>query len=465
MTRKPVSLVALLLVGLGAVGPAATAQYYPYRLVDLDVTTEDSLGWSISDDGAQIAGVRNPEAFVWQDGSGFRMLGMLPGYTFSYARGLDAAGNACGYSGWEVLGSEPARAVRFKTDGTVENLGTLGGQFSLGYEMNRAGKIVGSAGTQPHTTDWHAFLWQDGVGMIDLYPGTVDSHARDISEFDVVAGFLGINHAFRWDATHGLVDLDAPKGYPNSFAFGINSAGQVCGNASSASANAEVMVRYTDGVGWQVLGGVGEHNIAFKINDFGQVVGRGALPGATSEAMLYTDGFGLQELGTLIDPALGWNLRGAHDINERGQITGYGRIIATGETHGFRLDPNFFVSYGEGFAGSGGHVPVLGGFGVPVAGNTVQLMIAEGNANGTGLLLMAPSPGSVPFGPGSFLLGTPIILAAVVPLDSNRQAYLMGTLPGNTPSGVSVYFQFASLDPGGPNGSIVLSNGLEMIFP
>jgi hypothetical protein len=214
-----------------------------------------------------------------------------------------------------------------------------------------------------------------------------------------------------------------------------------------------------------VLGGVGEHNIAFKINDFGQVVGRGALPGATSEAMLYTDGFGLQELGTLIDPALGWNLRGAHDINERGQITGYGRIIATGETHGFRLDPNFFVSYGEGFAGSGGHVPVLGGFGVPVAGNTVQLMIAEGNANGTGLLLMAPSPGSVPFGPGSFLLGTPIILAAVVPLDSNRQAYLMGTLPGNTPSGVSVYFQFASLDPGGPNGSIVLSNGLEMIFP
>ena len=177
------------------------------------------------------------------------MLGFLQGYSFSFARALDADGNACGYSGVESTGQQPARAVRFKTDGTVENLGTLGGQFSMAWEVNRAGKIVGDAGTLASSTDWHAFLWEEGVGMTDLYPGSVDSHARDVNEFDVVAGYLGTNHAFRWDAGSGLVDLGAPSGYPNAFAYGINSAGQLYSSASTATGNAERFMRYTDGVG------------------------------------------------------------------------------------------------------------------------------------------------------------------------------------------------------------------------
>ncbi len=465
MRMKYVALVTASLGAFAVASSSASAQLYPYRLVDLDVGTHDSFAWGLSDDGKQIAGFRNPEAWTWVDGVGFRMLGFLPGYSFSFARAVDAAGNACGYSGIEVAGTQPAHAVRFKTDGTVEDLGTLGGQFSLGWEMNRAGKIVGDAGTLPNGTDWHAFLWEEGVGMTDLYPGSHNSHARDVNEFDVVAGYLGSNHAFRWDASRGLVDLGAPQGYPNAFAYGINDANQMCGSASTATGNAEVFVRYTDGVGWEVLGGVGQHNLACKINDFGQVAGTGAGSGFTSQAVLYTDGFGLQQLDSLIDPALGWTLQGASDINERGQITGFGRIKATGETHAYRLDPNYFVPYGEGFAGSGGHVPALGGFGVPAAGETVQLMVAEGVANGTGLLLMSSSSGSLPFGPGQFLLGFPFVTASVLTLDPNRQAYLRDTLPGTTPGGLSLYFQFVSFDPGSPKGGIALSNGLEMIFP
>lgn len=461
-------LVALFTASLGSfaiAGSNASAQRYPYRLVDLDVATHDSFGWGLSDDGTQIAGFRNPEGWVWDVGTGYRMLGFLPGYSFSLARALDAAGNACGYSGVEATGPQPARAVRFKTDGTVEDLGTLGGRYSLGWEMNRAGKIVGDAGTLPNSTDWHAFLWEEGVGMTDLDPGSADSHARDVNEFDVVAGYLGTNHAFRWDAGNGLVDLGAPTGYPNSFAYGINCANQLCGSASTANGNSEVFVRYTDGVGWELLGGVGQSNRASKINDFGQVVGTGAVSGFTAQAVLYTDGFGLQALDSLIDPALGWTLQGANDINERGQITGFGKVAATGETHAYRLDPAYFVPYGEGFAGTGGHVPELGGFGVPAAGETIQIMVAEGVANGTGLLLYSTTSGSVPFGPGQFLLGFPFVTAAIVTLDANRQADLRSTLPANTPSGLSVYFQFASFDPGSPKGGIALSNGLEVIFP
>ena len=148
--------VVFVVVSFGAFAVAssnASAQLYPYRLVDLDVTTHDSFGWGLSDDGAQIAGFRHPEGWVWDAGAGFRMLGFLQGYSFSFARALDADGNACGYSGVESTGQQPARAVRFKTDGTVENLGTLGGQFSMAWEVNRAGKIVGDAGTLASSTD------------------------------------------------------------------------------------------------------------------------------------------------------------------------------------------------------------------------------------------------------------------------------------------------------------------------
>jgi uncharacterized membrane protein len=465
MRTKLVALVAASLGSLAVASSNASAQLYPYRLVDLDVTTHDSFGWGLSDDGAKIAGFRYPEGWVWDASAGFRMLGFLQGYSFSLARALDADGNACGYSGIEVNGSQPARAVRFKTDGTVENLGTLGGQFSLAWEVTRAGKIVGDAGTNPNSTDWHAFLWEEGVGMTDLVPGSADSHARDVNEFDVVAGYLGTNHAFRWDAGSGLADLGAPSGYPNAFAYGINGAGQLCGSASTATGNAERFVRYTDGVGWEVLGGVGQHNLSYKINDFGQVVGTGVVSGFLSNAALYTDGFGLLDLNTLIDPALGFSLRAAFDINERGQITGFGQVAATGETHAYRLDPAFFVPYGEGFAGTGGHVPALGGFGVPAAGETIQVMVAEGVANGTGLLLYSTTSSSIPFGPGQFLIGFPFVTAAIVSLDQNRQAYLRSTLPDTTPSGLSLFFQFASFDAGSPKGGVALSNGLEVIFP
>src|SRR5262249_8018053 len=275
---------------------------------------------------------------------------------------------------------------------------------------------------------------------------------RDVNEFDVVAGYLGTNHAFRWDAVGGLVDLGVPAGYANSFAYGINDADQLCGSASTADRSSEGFVRYTDGIGWELLGGVGQHNVAYKINDFGQVVGTGAVSGFTAHGVLYTDGFGLQELDSLIDPASGWTLQGANDINERGQITGFGRVEATGQTHAFRLDPNYFVPYGAGFAGSDGRVPALGGLGSPGAREPVQLMVAEGVARGSGLLLLSTSSGSLPFGPGQLLLGFPIVTAAVVTLDPNRQAFLRETLPDTTPGGLSLYLQFASFDPGSPKG-------------
>jgi hypothetical protein len=47
----------------------------------------------------------------------------------------------------------------------------------------------------------------------------------------------------------------------------------------------------------------------------------------------------LRDLNTLINPSLGWVLLGAHDINDAGQIVGYGFNNFTGLTHAVRLRP------------------------------------------------------------------------------------------------------------------------------
>src|SRR4029079_17082067 len=56
-------------------------------------------------------------------------------------------------------------------------------------------------------------------------------------------------------------------------------------------------------------------------------------------AFLYTDAAGLRDLNTLIDPSLGWVLQAANDINDAGQIVGYGFNNVTGQTHAVRLQP------------------------------------------------------------------------------------------------------------------------------
>lgn len=109
------------------------------------------------------------------------------------------------------------------------------------------------------------------------------------------------------------------------------------GTLVGLAAPAAAQVRYTNGVGLENLGGTGEHNAAFGINEAGHMVGTAGASG--KRAVLYTDEAGLRDLNTLIDPALGWVLLAANDINDAGEIVGYGFNNLTQETHAVRLVP------------------------------------------------------------------------------------------------------------------------------
>lgn len=461
--KRPITILAVL--GLGA---AASAQHYPYTVVDLEpgaATLIPSKPFGISDDGKTIAGTRGTVAFVWREGTGFTLLAPLPGDTANAAYAVDAAGNACG----ESRDAAGGLAVRYDAGGAPQSLGTLGGAASIGYEMNAAGTIVGDA--QNAAGAWRAFAWDSTGGMFDLVPLAAVAHARDVNELGAITGFTGpggaltVDRAFRWTPAGGYVDLGVPASFKNSRGLGINAAGQVCAFAQNSTGTVGAWVRYTDGIGWQyLLTNAGKANTPWKLNDFAQVVGEthqdsGALHGAA----IYTDGIGIKDLNQLVDPAEGWVLRAAFDINERGQIVGWGEH--GGAWHGYRLDPKYFVTYGSNCAGGGGHRLVLGGYGAPDAGATVALMMAEGTPSGAGLLFMSATQGNTSIAGCTYLLGAPLGVPISFFFDANRQARFVAPMPGPIPSGVSVYFQVASIDPTAPNHAFALSNGLEMILP
>ncbi|MEU8082197.1 hypothetical protein AB0B57_00975 [Micromonospora sp. NPDC049101] len=74
----------------------------------------------------------------------------------------------------QVVGAANGRAFRWQ-NGTLTDLGTLGGDWSRATAINDRGVVVGRSTT---TTQWQPFLWRDGV-MTDLT-------TRGVRETDVI---------------------------------------------------------------------------------------------------------------------------------------------------------------------------------------------------------------------------------------------------------------------------------------
>jgi probable HAF family extracellular repeat protein len=232
-------------------------------------------------------------------------------------------------------------AVRWKVavpQGTVlstTDLGVLpGASESFAQGVNGAGQIVGTSDPSSFLSI-RSFIYSGGTGMVDLGLGGPGQNARalDLNATGTVTGYLGLT-AFRLTPAGALQSLGAPAGFPNSFGLAINNAGQVGGYAGTASGNAQVVTRYTDGVGWKILGGMGQRNEGNGINQWGDVVGTG-FPRTGSQpsvrAVIYTDVLGtLTYVDDLLRVPGSWKIMAAYDINDAQQITGWGINNRTG---------------------------------------------------------------------------------------------------------------------------------------
>jgi probable HAF family extracellular repeat protein len=335
-----VALVAiLLLVPSGKVAAATT--YYVVQDLGALPGDSSSIAWGINQQGDVVGWSNGPNgtrAFVFTDAGGMVALPGLSDRPKTIARRINDAGDIVGTA--NAGGTDLGHAVRWR-GGAIKDLGTLGaGAYSESWGINSFGDVVGESYTDGGSfSGVHAFLYTDANGLVDLTPTSDTARARDINDAGQVTGYktaIGGYHAFRW--TSGIFeDLGVLPGFAHSFGFAIQGSGRVAGSSSSASGNSEHIFRFTDGVGMQDLGGVGEHNQAWGINAAGSVVG--VLGQSASRAFLYTDEAGLKDLNTLIDPSLGWVLLGAFDINDAGQIVGYGFNNFTQTTHAVRLQP------------------------------------------------------------------------------------------------------------------------------
>ncbi|MBL8288610.1 MAG: hypothetical protein JNL85_11560 [Rubrivivax sp.] len=204
--------------------------------------------------------------------------------------------------------------------------------------QSRSGSCVIGHQDAGNGTPYHAFRWTAAAGPVDL--GTLDaanngsrtSDAANVSDdCNVIVGTSQYNangfaqHAYRWTAAGGMVDLGAPAGAGrNSRAFGVSGAGDVVvGEAEFVDASAfsgfrTGAYRWTAAGGFQSLGALepGFFTSAVAVTADGTtIVGNGGV-GNGSRAFRWTAAAGLVPIG----PLAGHSHADAAAISDNGKI-------------------------------------------------------------------------------------------------------------------------------------------------
>jgi probable HAF family extracellular repeat protein len=194
--------------------------------------------------------------------------------------------------------------------GVFHDLGTLGGTYSVAYGINNNGRIVGMSTTAEPAPGvpavFHA-AYSDGGAFQDLNSliGPSDwtlASATDINDAGQVTGWGTVNgqtQAYLYDAG-GVQGLGILPGYDFSVGRGVNAAGDIVG----FSATGEIADTYT----------AADEAFYWALTSTGQ-----------DRAFLFRNGT-MHDLNSLIDPASGWTILGATDINDSGQIVGWGTL-------------------------------------------------------------------------------------------------------------------------------------------
>lgn len=186
-----------------------------------------------------------------------------------------------------VIGGSGGRSpgmVFLHRGGTLREVAS--GTNAEGTAINQAGWITLTVGSLAHQT-LEGFLWRDGQAT--SVGGGVTS-ARDVNAAGDVVG--GAYRAYRW--TNGVMTFGIPA----------DSAGRIPGMSGAEGINGR-----GDVVGW--------------------FTGRGAF---------VWRGGALALLDRLLPPG-DWLFEVATDVNDRGQVVGYGKHRVTGEVRALRADP------------------------------------------------------------------------------------------------------------------------------
>ena len=224
-----------LIVGYsGLTGPPAKNQAWSYSggtMTAIGSTSPfiGSMATAVNDAG-KVVGQSGSDAFLYSGGV-TTDLGTLSGGSYSLATGISASGEIVGYG--NVTGGA---THAFVDNGTMTDIGTLGGPDSYALAVNASGEVVGQSTTAGYLT--HAFVYDSGV-MTDIGTlGGTTSIALSVNNAGDVVGYstdsLGDYHAFLYSGGV-MTDLSSILGGFSSYATGINNLGQITGYVQLSS--------------------------------------------------------------------------------------------------------------------------------------------------------------------------------------------------------------------------------------
>lgn len=302
-----------------------------------------------------INGWPDVQAVLWRQGKLIN-LGTLGGYE-SFATGVNNQGQVVGLAAIDAPDSfsfpglgQQARAFLWE-NGTMRDLGTLGGPDAYAIGINERGQVLGFSfvNSIPNPTTGlptgDGFLWENGVitdipdplGGTLVTPIYLSNKGQVVGYANLPGDIPGQEHPFLWQ--NGVfTDLATFGG--RGAAEKINDAGQIVGNADIEGGTTYHAAIWQNG-SISDLGTLGSDDcsVGLDINSLGQTVGySAACVGTTGRAFLWQNGGPMVDLNTLIPENSGLHLMIATNINDFGEIAGSG-MLANGDIHAFLLIP------------------------------------------------------------------------------------------------------------------------------